>query len=88
MVLPLKAEPLQKIQQNAFNPTSDKSEIMIIRHLRRAVPKWENSLFRSEKAPSIKQADLRDMFKRPPRASVHQLLWSWPHLILRQVLQQ
>jgi len=67
MVFPLKAEqPLQKIQQNAFNPTSDKSEIMIIQHLRRGVPKWESLLFRSKKAPSIKQADLRDMFKRPP----------------------
>jgi len=50
MVFPLKAEqPLQKIQQNAFNPTSDKSEIMTIQHLRTVVPKWEGLFFKSKK---------------------------------------
>jgi hypothetical protein len=42
MVVPLMAEhPLQKIQKNTFNPTSGNSEILIIRHLWREIPRPE-----------------------------------------------
>lgn len=62
------------IQQNSFNPMSDNSEILIIRTLR-VVPKTGSFDFYQNKVSSLKWVDLTDMFKRPPRVSVHQLLW-------------
>ena len=76
-----------KVSMLKVNPTYDKSEIMIIRHLR-LVPKWESLLFRIKKAPSIKQADLWDMFKGHQERLYINCCGPWPHLILRQVLQQ
>jgi hypothetical protein len=50
--------------QNSFNPTSSNSEIPIIWHLRRNVPRLEVLLFNRKKASSMKHADLRHMFKK------------------------
>jgi hypothetical protein len=41
---------------------SDNSEILIIQHLRRAVPRAEVLLFTRRKASAMKQVDLRDFF--------------------------
>ena len=43
---------------------SDNSEILIIQHLRRVVPRPEFLLFANKRASSVKQADLRDMLKK------------------------
>jgi len=41
---------------------SDNSEILIVRHLRRAVPRADVLLFTRRKASAVKQIDLRDFF--------------------------
>jgi hypothetical protein len=53
------------IQQTSLNPTSYNSKILIIRHLRRVVPRSDVLFFsRKKKASSMKQADLRNIFKK------------------------
>jgi folate-binding Fe-S cluster repair protein YgfZ len=54
------------IQQNSFNPKSEKLEILIIWHLKRVVPRPKVLLFMTKKRKplSLKQADLWDMFKK------------------------
>jgi hypothetical protein len=54
---------------------SDNLEILIIQNLRSLIPRPEVLLFYQKRSSSMKQAHLRDMFKKTPRASVHQLLW-------------
>jgi hypothetical protein len=51
------------IEQNSFNLTSNNSEILIIQHMRKIVLRPEMFLFTRKKASSMKQADLRNMFK-------------------------
>jgi hypothetical protein len=53
----------KKIQQNSFNLTYNNSEILIMWHLRKVVPRLEVLLFIWKKASSMKQADLRDTLK-------------------------
>jgi hypothetical protein len=46
---------------------SDNREIPIIQHLRRVVPRLGVLLFTRKKGYSVKQADLRDVFKKASR---------------------
>jgi hypothetical protein len=41
---------------------SGNSEILLIRHLRRVVPRAEVLLFTRKKASAMKQADVRDIY--------------------------
>jgi hypothetical protein len=43
-------------------------EVLIIRHLRRVLPRPEIFLFIRKKALSLKQADLRGMFKKTSKS--------------------
>jgi len=52
------------LQQQFFNLTSHNLEILIIWHLGRLVPRTEVLLFTRQTASSMKQAHLRDMFKK------------------------
>jgi hypothetical protein len=55
---------LINVQQNFFNPTSNSLEILKVQHYRRVVPRMDVLIFYKQKASSIKQIDLRDMFKK------------------------
>ena len=57
-------EVLIDMQQNSFNLLSDNSKILIIQYMRRVVPRMQVLLFTRKKASSIKQADLRNMFRK------------------------
>jgi hypothetical protein len=48
------------IQQNSFNLMSDNSEIQIIWHFRRVVPRPKSFNFYQEKASSMEETDLMD----------------------------
>jgi hypothetical protein len=52
------------MQQKFFNPTSHNSEILIIWHLGRVVPRPEVLLFTRKTASLMKKAHLRDIFKK------------------------
>jgi len=69
---------------------SDNPEILIIQNLKIAIPRVDILLFYQTKVSSVKQTYLRDMFKRPPRVSLHQLLWYIlaSCLLFHQLLQQ
>jgi hypothetical protein len=54
------------MQNNSFNLTSDNSEMLIIWHMRRAVPRSEVLLSTRKKASSLTEA------RRPQRVSIHQ----------------
>jgi hypothetical protein len=49
---------------NSFDPTSDNLEILTVWHMRRVAPGLEVLVFTRIKVLSVKQADLRDMFKK------------------------
>jgi hypothetical protein len=53
---------------------SDNSEILIIQHLWRAIPRPGVLLFTRKKASSVTHADVTDIFKLS-KVSVHQSLW-------------
>ena len=61
------------IQENSFNPTSNKSEILIVRRLRRVVPRPEVRLFIRKKLHQWKRQASRTWSKHPSKVSVHQL---------------
>jgi len=58
-----------QVHQHSFNPTWDNLPWW------GDYPKAGSSAYYQKEASSMKQADPADMFKQPPRASVHQLLW-------------
>jgi hypothetical protein len=51
-----------------LNLAPDNLEILIIQHLRRAVPRSKVLLFTRKKGYSMKQADHRDVFKKVSKA--------------------
>lgn len=54
----------KKLQQNSLNLISENSEIMVICHLRTAVPRPVILIFTGKKASSVKHADLVDVFNK------------------------
>ena len=70
------------IQQNSFNPTSEKLEILIIWHLRGVVPGSKVLLFMTpQKKPlSVKQAVLRDIFKKASMSDSTSIIMESPEL--------
>ena len=75
------------IQQNTVNPAPYSSEILIIWHLRRAIPRPD--VFDFYKSILNETGWAREhVQKRPPRVSVHQPLWYLPTFcLLLQLLQ-
>jgi len=61
------------ILQNLFNSTSDYSEILIMWHLRKVVPRLVVFLF-TRKSFIVKQVDYWGIYTKASK-SVHQLLW-------------
>jgi hypothetical protein len=59
---------LEQFFKHFLNLASDNLEILIIQHLRRAVPRSRVLLFTRKKGYSMKQADHRDMFKKTSKA--------------------
>jgi len=60
---------IYEIQQNSCALTSDNLEILIMRHLRRVVPRLLFTFaFYQIKASSVKQADLGAMFKKASKS--------------------
>jgi hypothetical protein len=51
------------------------SEVLTLWYVRGVIQKNRSSAFYLEKASTVTQADLEDMFKRPSRVPVHLLLW-------------
>jgi hypothetical protein len=72
-----------KVQQNSFNPTCSDLEILITLSLRWVVPRPEVLLSAREKLYQQNRQISGMCSKRPPRVSVHQLLW---HLLTSNVL--
>jgi hypothetical protein len=52
------------IQRSSFNLTSSNSEILIIWYVEESSPKTGSLAFYQKKASSVKQGDVRDMFKK------------------------
>jgi len=58
-----------EIQQNSCSPTSNNLEILLMRHLRRVVPRLLFTFaFYQIKASSVKQADLGAKFKKASKS--------------------
>jgi hypothetical protein len=57
--------------------------------LEESIPKTKSSAVYQRKASSMKQADLRNMFRKASRVSAHQTMWYLltPCLLLHQILQ-
>ena len=71
-----------EVRQNFFNLASAGAEIRIIRHVRSVVPRLEGSFLYQKKASSVKQADLRDMFRKTSKSvcTSNRCGISWPPL--------
>ena len=63
------------IQQTSFNLTSSILEVLIIQHLRTAVPRLKVLLLPEKKSFLNEKAHLWTCSERPPSVSEHQLLW-------------
>ena len=63
------------VQQNSFNLTSGNSEILIIGHLRRVVPRLEILLFTSKKLHHWNRQTSGTCLKKGLQECLYQLLW-------------